>query len=294
MGRHSYFRRVCGVETGKLPVLSPPHVPRWGVTRRPEEPARPVTDNRRTPQATRDELASPCANGAKPRKVDVALPEQPVHGRQNARPQRSSPTGLRPQRRSTTSPVPAAAPLQGAQRNPLHSAISAPRAEPPQPAVERHGELSWTPVITRIDPSKSLPMSSQVQTQSNRHPEHPALPSGSENIGPANVRAGTSANSEAEFHSAPIKREVKEPAHQMDPAPLQEPFSTGPKSPAILSVAVTPSSKQPPAANQSSNRVHIGSIDVHVTPPAREQTRRAAPVSTLSRGFIAPFGLRLG
>jgi hypothetical protein len=62
--------------------------------------------------------------------------------------------------------------------------------------------------------------------------------------------------------------------------------------------AARPQSARPETRDE--NRIHIGAVDIHITPPAPAPTApvtRRAPTPaapTISRGFVSPFGFRQG
>jgi hypothetical protein len=138
-------------------------------------------------------------------------------------------------------------------------------------------------------------------------------------------KAAPAAQAEAKRSAPPVERpvlshETQTPKQELQrqqprtPTPRIEPIANvrsaappvAPPSaapPQLLTPAVSP--PPPPKAHlagesAAGNRIHIGAIDVHITPPPPKRPQKPTPVRTpppssaLSRGFFSPFGLRQG
>ena len=112
-------------------------------------------------------------------------------------------------------------------------------------------------------------------------------------------------------HDPPGKQPPGTPASRLEPIAPAEPAAPSPipaapasATPQWLSPAIAPPPSPPkmPSAAESpaGNRIHIGAIDVHISPPPQKRVPKPAspltppPAPALARGFFSPFGLRQG
>ena len=302
MGRRSYLRTIAGMGRGSTPLLLPPHLPAWGLPfAPPAEPVsgqRPGDSNPAEPAPKRGFERGPISPGEKMEAVvDVAAR---LAQRSPRRTSSSEPFRLENPLSPTSPRVPAM---------PADSAVVA--VQPIEPARLESQILHPLSVVNDSERPAStvLPAPAPPLVSPNSVAETILPPPRTETVA-VNTRKG---QVEIEFVRAETKERMLESA---PPAKSSDSLTSGaggsaraaevtPRGPdpvrpiAAPLAAPRPASlfPPPPAATPPGGGIHIGKIDVHIAPPAlppKPAPRGTTPVTALSRGFTAPFGLRQG
>jgi hypothetical protein len=283
MTRSSYLRSLAGPLPGSASLLRPPRVSPWARPRDMEafgketdskrsvaEPAIPEVTPR-TPVESHPALGQdfyeresalapgPQAVAAPVRTLPAAVPAKPLQVIDPIRPNRRDHTGDNASADST-----------------MRDVSIAPR--PSQPKTEVSATVTDSACSVRSNPAVASPATQYVS---------PPLKS-------AGLPVATALDKDARK----VPQEWKGRLWANDEELLQS--AGNPRRPPIPRIPVN--EVQPPAAKvedeRKSNSVHIGRVEIHVTPPppvARQQPARVAVGGgVLSRGFTSPFGFNQG
>jgi hypothetical protein len=285
MTRSSYLRSLAGPLPGSASLLRPPRVSPWARPRDMEAFGKETNSKQsaaeaipevtpRTPVESHPALGQdfyerestlargPQAVAAPVRRLPAAVPAEPLQVINPIRPNRRDHTGDNASAEST-----------------MRDVAIAPR--PSQPKTEVSATVTDSVRSVRSNPAVASPATQDV-----------SLP-----LKSAGLPLATAPDKDARK----VPQEWKGRLWANDEELLQ---AGNPRRPPIPRIPLLPVNEvQPPAAKvedeRKSNSVHIGRVEIHVTPPpppvARQQPARVAVGGgVLSRGFTSPFGFNQG
>ncbi len=301
--RHSYLRSMTDGATGStLPVLRPPAAPLWPVRSVGMESfAESVAPATVSPQRTRmSDPVEPITNAvAEP--FSLSPPAHAATGRTaSTRSVRRAEPALNPaqmggENREQLQPVPMALSEIGtphqellAQETPHAPHRSGPQADVNRAAM-RSGSMTQPGIPHSAAPLRGNPSLGDAVVPSEKSPVHRAY------------RASRPTSVTSDISERPERNTPPRPASatriQLEPPPIADRIIA---EPAATGAAQFAYSREQGGA-QPQNTVHIGKIDIHITPPPApvvpRRTMRQMPANSgaaLARGFLSSFGLRQG
>lgn len=275
MARASYLRHAARRAVGEMPILRPPRplFRAWEASLVPDMPEEPLSG-----------FSQPAARPIEPGSISVPpaarqseklAPDHFISITQPAtkttQPSVTTPrASLLPGRRASTRPAQLFAGQQALQEAQATSTDLKPgeTASPAAPTINR-----LKPVPQASDEMAAQAIAAAVKSQQGQD---------------APLRPAPQRTPEAASGSTLLKRVPN------GLLPTQaEPAFLLPRKPELSPPA-------PKAEQRQKASIHIGSIEVHITPtspavpPARTLTAQSQPTSSLSRGFTSPFGIRQG
>lgn len=278
MARASYLRHAARRAVGEMPSLRPPRplFRAWEAPLTPDMPEEPLT-------TTRQLTGSPIEPGSisSPPAASQGEKLAPDHFMPIAQPATKT---TRPPVTVTRAPLLPGSPVelqpaqpfagQGALLEEQVTSTTSPDLKPIETA------LPAAPVIERLKPVPRTPdeLAAQAIAAAVKPQQGQDAP----------LRPAPRRTPETKYDSMPPKRALT------GTLPTQaEPALLLPRKP-------EPSPPAPKAEQRQKASIHIGSIEVHITPaspaapPARTPAAQPQPASSLSRGFTSPFGIRQG
>jgi hypothetical protein len=265
MTRSSYLRSLAGPLPGSASLLRPPRVSPWARPRDMEAFGKETNSKRSVAEPERESTpASGPQDVAEPvRTLPAAVPAEPLQVIDPIRPNRRGHTG------------------DNASADPTMREVSiAPR--PSQPKTEVSATVTDSARSVRSNPAVASSATHDV-----------SLP-----LKSAGLPVATAPDKDA---TRRVPQEWKGRLWANDEELLQ---AGNPRRPPIPRIPLLPVNEvQAPAAKvedeRKSNSVHIGRVEIHVTPPPppvpRQQPARVAVGGgVLSRGFTSPFGFNQG
>lgn len=278
MARASYLQQTARRVVGEMPIIRPPR-PLF----RAWEPTLAQDIHEEMPPAIRQPTVQPIEPGSPPaplatRRIEKAVPRlfTPI--------EQPETTTIVPPVTATRAPLVPGSPveLQPAQPFAGQRALREEQAVPTRSTNLKPIETA-SPAALMIDRLKPVPKASvEIAAPAITAAAKPQQGQG------APLRPVPRRTTEAEPDSTPLKRA----RNRMLPTQAEPAF--------LLPRPPEPRPPAPKAEQRQKASIHIGSIEVHITPtppsapPARTPAAQPQPASSLSRGFTSPFGIRQG
>ena len=294
MAPRSYFRSLVGGGPEFGPALRPPRVPAWSSSRLAgvrqilpgdEAPSWSGNSSELTLRPVAQEPAhSPC-EGSGP----ATIANVPEMAGEQAGGGLSAPTMSEIAVKGDPAVVPPRASLQSV---PPNSRLQRTNAEPRAAATEHRDKFPSGDAQSGVADRRASPEPALLAAQPLIQQPEPHLRTAQEvHLSPRKLRdlPATKVNGDAgreAWPSSAAKRRAGS-ATALPAIPLLPPVSE------------KPAAAKDREGSAPGNSIHIGRVDVHITPPpktvvAPQRGRGAAPSTPLSRGFVSTFGLNQG